>query len=204
MGRAWQSPGRSGLYFSVILKPEVSPMEVTQITMMASVAVAKTLERAFDVPARVKWPNDIYIQGRKVCGILAEMAAEADKVRFIVLGIGINVNQSIEELGMLEQIATSLRAQVGYIVSRAELLKTVLEEMDYLYIKWQQEGFDPIKKMWKDLALWIGHMVTVSGLQKTWAGEMVDIDEYGALVIRFADGTRQTFYSGDVSLRMSG
>lgn len=204
LGRSWQCPARTGLCFSVVLQPKVSPMEVTQLTMMSAVAVAKVLEGALGVPARVKWPNDIYINGLKVCGILAEMLAESDRVKFIVLGIGINVNQSKDDLGQLEDLATSLRLQKGSIISRVEILKKILEEMDYLYIKWRTEGFAPLKNMWEELALWLGCQVTVSGLHRLWEGEMDGIDEYGALIIKLSDGTRQTFYSGDVSLRKSG
>lgn len=201
LGRAWVSPPRTGLYFSIILYPGVSPIEVTQATMLAAVAVAKSLQRLLKIEARVKWPNDIYINEQKVCGILAEMVAEADRVKYLVIGIGINVNQTTEDFVDMDRKATSLRIQTGGRVNRAEVLRTVLEELDTLYSLWQQEGFIPLKGMWREMALWIGKPVVVQGLQGVWEGEMEDIDDYGALIIKYPNGNRQKFYSGEVSLR---
>lgn len=202
LGRVWQSPAQAGLYFSVILYPMVSPMEVTQVTLLAAVAVVRALARELGVTARVKWPNDVYLNGCKICGILAEMAAEADRVKYLVVGIGVNVNQGQEDFAALGSTASSLKLQVGYRVNRAAILRAILEELDQLYALWQTEGFASLRSLWKDVALWLGYSVLVSGGQRNWQGTMEDIDESGALVLRMPDGTIKKFYSGEVSLRL--
>ncbi|WP_420795156.1 biotin--[acetyl-CoA-carboxylase] ligase [Desulforamulus ferrireducens] len=200
LGRQWQCPPQAGLCFSVVLYPPVNPMEVAQFTLLAAVAVANALGRVLGVAARVKWPNDVYLGGLKVCGILAEMTAEADRVKYLVLGIGININQTQADFSNMS--ATSLQIQLGRPVSRVKVLRGVLEELDDLYLQWQQGGFAPLKEMWKQSALWLGEPVLVSGLQRTWEGIMEDIDDSGALILRLPEGDRKTFYSGEVSLRL--
>jgi len=204
LGRSWQCPARAGLCFSVVLYPRVNPMEVTQIAILAAVAVARALAREPGLPARVKWPNDVYVNGKKVCGILAEMVAETDFVKYLVLGIGLNVNQSQDDLGGLGKTASSLSIERGQKVNRAEVLRAVLEELDVLYAFWQREGFIPIRQMWKELALWQGEPVVVRGLQSAWEGIARDIDDQGALIVEFQDGNTKKFYSGEVSLRWVG
>lgn len=201
LGRAWQCPPRAGLCFSVVMYPRVNPMEVSQFTMLAAVAVVRAFRRSLGIDARVKWPNDVYIDGLKVCGILAEMTAEADRVKFLVLGIGVNVNQTREELVPLGNGATSLRIEAGRPVSRTEVLRDILEELDSLYTLWQAAGFAPLKGLWKDVTLWSGCPVVVTGLQRVWEGIMEDIDDNGALILRLPDNSTKTFYSGEVSLR---
>lgn len=201
LGRSWQCPPQSGLCFSLVLYPNVNPMEVSQFTMLSAVAVVRALNRQLAVKAQVKWPNDVYIDGLKVCGILAEMTAEADRVKYLVIGIGINVNQSTEELAQLGIAATSLRAKVEHKVNRVEILKDILEELDYLYQLWQAKGFLPLKSLWKEEALWVGSEVVLHGLNTSWQGVLEDIDDTGALLIRLPNGQQKTFYSGEVSLR---
>lgn len=200
LGRHWQCPPQAGLCFSVVLYPRVNPMEVTQFTILAAVAVVKALKR-LGIQAWVKWPNDVYINGLKACGILAEMTAEADRVKFLILGIGVNVNQTGEELAAVGNTATSLRVEAGHPVSRTEVLQAVLEELDSLYALWQAEGFAPLKGLWQDAALWSGSPVVVTGLQQIWEGILEDIDDHGALILRLPDNSTKTFYAGEVSLR---
>ena len=201
LGRVWRAPSGAWLSFSIILYPKVNPMEVSQLTMLGAVAVVNALKQELGVPAGVKWPNDVYLQGLKVCGILAEMAAEADQVKYLVLGIGVNVNQRSEDLGELIHSAISLRAFTGRKISRSKLLGAILEQLDFLYDLWQEQGFAPVRTLWKENALWLESPVQVSGLHEVWQGLMEDIDAHGALVLRLADGSRKIFHSGEVSLR---
>lgn len=202
LGRTWQAPPQSGLCFSVVLYPKVNPMEVTQFTVLTAVAIVGALAKAYDIEAKVKWPNDVYIDGLKVCGILAEMAAEADRVKYLVLGIGVNVNQTRDDFKVLDT-ATSVREKAGNRVSRVNLLKAVLEELDRLYYLWQTKGFAPLKLMWKEAALWYGSNVTVNGLNEAWHGKIEDIDDNGELILKLDDGSLKKFYSGEVSLRLA-
>ena len=201
LGRSWQCPPKAGLCFSLVLYPGVNPMEVAQFTMLAAVAVVRALNKHLGVEAKVKWPNDVYINGLKVCGILAEMTAEADRVKYLVLGVGLNVNQSQEELAAARIEASSLRAEVKHRVSRTEVLKSILSELDDLYELWQSKGFVPLKGLWLQEALWVGCEVVVHGLNQSWEGTLEDIDDQGALLLRLPEGNLKTFYSGEVSLR---
>lgn len=201
LGRTWQCLPKSGLCFSVVLYPRANPMEVPQFTMLAAVAVVKALARTVNLNAKVKWPNDVYIKNQKIGGILAEMVAEADRVKYVVLGIGLNVNQRQEELAMIGQGATSLRVQLGKPLIRSQVLVALLEELDELYNLWQQQGFLPLKKMWQEFALWVGDTVQVSDLHNHWQGVMEGIDDNGALLLNLPNGNIKTFFSGEVSLR---
>lgn len=201
LGRSWFSHPRASLCFSVILYPRVNPMEVAQFTMLAAVAVVRAIQKQLGLAAAVKWPNDVYVSGLKVCGILAEMTAETDRVKYLVLGIGLNVNQSKENLGDLSQMATSLKVQTGQQVSRAKLLTALLEELDELYGLWQARGFSSLKNLWKQQALWLGCQVQMQGLNQSWEGVLEDLDDNGALILKLPSGERKTFYSGEVSLR---
>ncbi|CCO08683.1 biotin--[acetyl-CoA-carboxylase] ligase [Desulforamulus hydrothermalis] len=203
LGRSWQCPPRAGLCFSVILYPQVNPTEVSRFTLLAAVAVVRACERTLGIRAGIKWPNDVYAGGAKFCGILAEMAAEADRVKYLVLGIGVNVNQTESELAPLGSTATSLRLQCGRPVSRTKVLKAILEELDSLYALWHTEGFASLKEQWSKVTLWYGASVVVSDLHRVWEGIMEGIDNNGALILRLPDNTCKTFYSGEVSLRPS-
>ena len=121
--REWLSP-KGGIYFTVILRPEISPIYAPMINLMASVAVASAIRRLLGLRAELKWPNDVLIQGRKVCGILAEMDAEVDAVNFVNVGIGINANSFISQFG-----ATSLKSELGKEISRKEIFRSVVEEI---------------------------------------------------------------------------
>jgi len=188
--REWLSP-EGGIYFTIILKPKISPAYAPRINLMASVAVARAIREVCGLKAELKWPNDVLIKGKKVCGILAEMEAEVDVINFINLGIGINVNASIPQY---EKEATSLKDELGEEVPRKELLKAVLKEIN------EQQALlteDKLLREWKNLSVTLNKQVRIMTLCGEVMGRAIDIDSNGALVLRSEDGSLRSIIAGD-------
>ena len=199
-GRHWSSPSNGGIYMSCILRPSIAPNEISRITLLAAIAVAQAIRDFSSLEVMIKWPNDIMIGQRKLCGILTEMKAEQDSVDFVVLGIGINVNVPIKQL---PKGATSIREELhrrgGKIaLSRVELTKKVLERLEEYYNLMKSEGFEPIIDIWKDLSVMIGSRVKVTVAGKTFEALAHDINPDGALVVRLDSGLLEKVSSGDV------
>ncbi|MEA3254163.1 MAG: biotin--[acetyl-CoA-carboxylase] ligase, partial [Chloroflexota bacterium] len=190
LSREWDSPA-GGIYGTLILKPQISPAYAPRINLMASVAVAKAIRKLFGLAAELKWPNDVLIGGRKVCGILAEMEAEVDAIRFVNLGIGINANSAVPRY---EGSATSLSDELGKSIVRKELLVSVLDEI----VRQQASlaGGDLLEE-WKSLSATLNREVRVVSLGEEIRGRAIDIDSSGALVIRDADGSLRRAIAGD-------
>jgi BirA family biotin operon repressor/biotin-[acetyl-CoA-carboxylase] ligase len=195
LGRHWASPEGSGLYFSVILRPTLSSTEVSRLTLLSAVAVAEAIRKVTGLDAQIKWPNDILIKGKKVCGILTELNGDIERVRFVVVGIGINVNAA---LNRLPENATSLKAQTGSKVNRIELFREVLRSMDEWYAKLTRDGFDEMIERWKELSFTIGRKIKINDHHVTVEGQAVGLDEYGGLLIKKSDGSIVRKMSGDV------
>jgi len=190
LGREWRSP-RGGIYLTIILRPKIDPTFAPRLTLMASVAVATTINRLFSLQARLKWPNDVLIQGRKVCGILAEIDADIDIVNFVNLGIGINANNSTLEFG---NTATSLKTSLGRDVLRRDLLAALVREIDSR----QDSLMDAdLIEQWKQLSATLHTDVIIAAPCDTIAGRAIDIDTTGALIIEQADGSIKTTVAGD-------
>lgn len=197
-GREWVSPAGKNLYFSAILRPELPPQRAPELTLVAAVAVAETLSEA-GVDARIKWPNDVQVQGKKIAGILTELSADAEQVHFVVLGVGVNLNVRQEELPeALAEIATSLWDARGERVPRAlfaAALWTRLEEWLDLHA---EQGFAPVRERWKALSSTLGQEVLVRSERRELRGIAEDIDPTGALMLRTPDGALERILAGDV------
>ena len=136
LGRKWKSPTRKGLWFSVLLRPDLRPQETTQLTVASATALRRAIKNVTGLSPEIKWPNDLLIGGKKVAGILTEMSAEVDRVRHVILGIGVDVNQDAAEFPLeLRKIATSLKIEAGGEISRAELATEILRELDLDYAR---------------------------------------------------------------------
>ncbi len=200
-GRSWDSPAGGGIYLSIVLRPNFSLTQVIQIPLIAGVAVSRAIKRVTPLQPRIKWPNDITIGGKKVGGILTETSSEIDRVNYIVLGIGINVNTQRSLLPEpIRVVATSLAEECGEYVSRVRFLQCLLAEFETLYNEFLVSGFDTIRKEWKALDNTIGSWVKVSSGEEEIEGEALDIDREGFLLIRKKDGDVKRIISGDVSL----
>jgi BirA family biotin operon repressor/biotin-[acetyl-CoA-carboxylase] ligase len=188
--REWLSPA-GGIYFTLVLRPKVSPAYAPRINLMVSVAVAATIRKLYGLKAQVKWPNDVLIEGRKVCGILAEMDAELDAVNFVNVGIGINANTSISQY---EKTATSLKDMLGREISRKEFLSALLMEIEQ-----RQERLMEVDLLeeWKRLSVTLNQDVKVVSPGEVIVGRAIDIDTTGALIIRERNGSLKEVMAGD-------
>jgi BirA family biotin operon repressor/biotin-[acetyl-CoA-carboxylase] ligase len=195
LSRQWLSPKYKGIYMSVILKPQITPFQVPAITLTAAVSAALAIREYAGAQAFIKWPNDIIINEKKIAGILTEMEAETDFIKFLILGIGINVNTAISEL---LKGASSIYKETGNKVERVGLVKIVLEKLEDNYNIFKKEGFSPLKDDWCNLSLTLGKRVRAVCMHKKIEGEAVDIDSDGALRIRLDNGFYERVIAGDL------
>jgi BirA family biotin operon repressor/biotin-[acetyl-CoA-carboxylase] ligase len=198
-GRAWISP-KGNLYLSVVLRPDIPMHKAPLITLMAAVAAATTITKAFGLEAGIKWPNDILIAGRKVCGLLTEMSAEQDRIRHVVVGVGIDVNMDPEALPPeVRALSTTLAAESGKKIDRTALLRQLLREMDDWYRVFLNDA-PAVLAEWTRLNITVGNRVAVSGAGETLAGLAQGIDDEGRLIVILDDGSRKTVAAGDVTI----
>lgn len=198
LGRGWASPAGEGIWMSLLLRPDAAPQAILPITLVTGLAVARAL-RQEGVDALIKWPNDIVAGGKKLCGILTEMSAEAEGIRHVVVGIGINVNtmQFPEEL---QVTATSLRLQSGREHSRKALVQRILLECEAAFSTLLNHGFEPMREEYRALSATLDHAVQATGRTGTVQGIARDVTASGDLIIETDDGT-VTVTSGEVSVR---
>jgi BirA family biotin operon repressor/biotin-[acetyl-CoA-carboxylase] ligase len=190
LSREWLSP-QGGIYFTLILRPRISPVYAPRINLMVAVAVAATIRKLLGLKAELKWPNDVLIEGRKVCGILAEIDAETDVINFVNVGIGINANTSIPQF---EKTATSLKDVLGREISRKEFLRALLVEIE----RWQPLLMKAnLLKEWKKLSATLKKDVRIMSLGEEVLGQAIDIDATGALILKGKDGSLRTVLVGD-------
>jgi BirA family biotin operon repressor/biotin-[acetyl-CoA-carboxylase] ligase len=201
IGRQWSSP-QGGVYFSMVLRPDMKPSEALRLPLVAGVAVAQAIKRNTKLAPKLKWPNDVMIRDRKVGGILTEMSAEMDRLDWVIVGIGLNVNTSHESFAEeVEGIATSLMEAGGKSIPRVKLLQDILFEFESLYGDLLKSGFEPIRSRWKALSNTIGANVVVSMPTEKVTGTAVDIDSDGALILKKENGSLEKIIAGVVSLR---
>lgn len=199
MGRPWHSPPQSGIWMSLILRPPISLSEASQITLLASVGVHQGIERVTGLPVKIKWPNDLMIRGKKVCGILTELRGEQDRVHYMVVGMGINVNTTENRWPTkLRSIATSLAIELGGAIHRATLISAILEELEEVYQNYLQHGFSAIQKNWEQAAGMLGKTIRARVHNGTITGVAERLNNNGALLIRTAQGIVPV-YSADIN-----
>ncbi|UCF59466.1 MAG: biotin--[acetyl-CoA-carboxylase] ligase, partial [Candidatus Bathyarchaeota archaeon] len=202
LGREWVSP-TGGLWFSLILRPKLRPSEAVKLTFMAGLTVAKVLREMFDLRVETKWPNDVLVNERKICGILTEMNTTGETVNFVVVGVGVNTNFDVEKAfpEHLRRVATSLENELGRKVRLEELFWRLLETMENLYELFTKEGFNSILEEWKNYAGFLGRQVEVTSPTEKLSGLALDVDHDGALVLGLENGTTRRVFVGDTSLR---
>ncbi len=201
LGRTWVSPAGRGLWFSILLRPPLRPTQATQLTVISAVAVARAIEKETGLEPEIKWPNDIMFGPRKAAGILLELGAELDRIRYVVLGIGIDVNLTAEELPPeLSETATSLRLQAGRPLDRAALATAVLRELDHLYWRLKSGDFPEISDEWMRRCTTLGRRVVIRVGDRVIHGQAEALDEEGALLIRTEHGRLERIIGGDVTL----
>ncbi|MFO8009495.1 MAG: biotin--[acetyl-CoA-carboxylase] ligase [Dehalococcoidia bacterium] len=201
IGREWSSPA-GGIYFSIILRPDIRPTEASRFPLTTGLAVARAIEAMTDFHPQLKWPNDVIVNDRKVCGILTDLSAEMDRLNWIVIGPGLNVNTTRDSFPReVGETATSLFIEGGRQVSRVMLLQGILYELESLYEQYQATGFEPIRERWKARSNTLGAQVEITFGAERKSGRAVDIDPDGALILQKDDGSTERIVAGDVSLR---
>ncbi|MDP2043974.1 MAG: biotin--[acetyl-CoA-carboxylase] ligase [Candidatus Omnitrophota bacterium] len=195
LGRSWFSPKYKGIYLSLILRPKILPAASPILTLMSAVSICEAIKEVTNLDARIKWPNDVLIHNKKLAGILTEMNAEVDKVNFVVIGIGLNVNNDKKSL---ISGATSLKEQSGQPISRILLLQELLRRIENNYSLLEDKGAQAIIDKWRIFSLTLGRRVKVYCQDKHIEGQAVNIDKDGGLLIRKDSGLIQKVMSGDV------
>lgn len=200
-GRTWYSPPRHGLYLSVILRPQLPVREIPRVSLVIGVAVAETLEAAFQLPARIKWPNDILINNRKIAGVLSEVVTGSQGIDCIVTGIGLNINNPLQDFpGDLRTAPTSVLAEKETPVSRVRVLQELLMHLETRYYQLLEGNFNGILDKGKSLSTIIGKEVEYDSQNGPAIGQAVDIDDNGFLLVKDKSGKIHTVISGEVYL----
>jgi BirA family biotin operon repressor/biotin-[acetyl-CoA-carboxylase] ligase len=201
LGRKWISPPRRGLWFSVLLRPAMRPATVTQLTIASSTALRRAIQAQSGLAPEIKWPNDILINGRKVAGVLTELSAELDKVKYVILGIGVDVNQSAGEFPPeLRKFATSLKIESGQRQDRAALAVKILRELDRDYERITAGKFESVADEWEEHCATLGHNAVIHIGDRKVHGTAESLDSDGALLLRTQHGRLERIIGGDVTV----
>ena len=200
-GRSWSNPPGTNIAMTLMLRPSLPPEKISMVTLVAGMAVCSVCRKLYDVPAQIKWPNDVVLDGKKICGILTEMSTEISKVSYIVIGIGINVNLTVfpEEL---QEKATSLCLYTGQEENRAGLIAECMQCFEKYYAEFAEaESLAPFADMYNEMLVSRDRTVRVLEPGNEFTGTALGIDEQGQLLVRKDSGEICRVYSGEVSVR---
>ncbi|SFL71557.1 biotin--[acetyl-CoA-carboxylase] ligase [Salibacterium qingdaonense] len=200
LDRPWVSASGTGLWFSIILRPDIRPQNAPQLTLLAAVAVTEGIANASGLQPRIKWPNDILLNEKKTAGILTEMQSDPDRVQAVIIGIGLNINHDKDHFPPeLQSKATSLALENnGTAFHRADITASVLRSLEYWYGTYLTGGFGAVRRRWEELADTIGNHVRAVSRFKTVEGYAEGITDDGVLLIKQKDGTIEKIYSADI------
>lgn len=201
LGREWISP-RGGLWFSIVLRPDQKASEAAKLVFVAGLAAAEVLHEQHGLRTKTKWPNDVLVNGKKICGILAEMNTKGETVNYVILGVGVNADFSAKQVlpESVKTTATSLEDELGRKIRLEGLLKALLEKMESIYDRYLETGFVPLLERWKRYAGFLGHRVLVTDQNERLNGLALDVDLEGALILKLEDGTKRRILVGDLVL----
>lgn len=202
VGRQWQSDSSDGIWFSLVIRPDLEPENIQIITLAASVAVVEAIDETQGIVCGIKWPNDIMLDGKKLGGILTELSAEPGHVNYVVVGIGINVNQDLEQFDdEIKQKAASLKMHTGKQVSRVDLLGSVLSHFEKIYkcvlLGQNQEIIDK----WNKFSVTIGKEVKIIYRDVEYIGTAQSIASDGKLIVECKDGVMREISAGEIQVR---
>ena len=199
MGRGWVSPPYLNLYLSVILRPKLPPGLAPQITLMTAVAIADTVQSVLSIPPEIKWPNDILVGGKKIAGVLTESSCEPDRILFVVVGIGVNLNFPRELMPeSIRETATSVLLLTQKPVDRSEFTCRLIQSLDQCYGELESGGFASIAQRWERFFQLRGKSVRVEMPDRQVSGRVVGIDTDGALILVGEGGGRERIVAGDL------
>jgi len=203
LDRNWLAPPNKNILMSVIFRPRILPSRVFSLTEIASLAIVKAIKETATLHALIKWPNDIYIGGKKAGGILTEFSAEQDRVNFVIVGVGLNVNFDPSLYPEIKDTATSLSVALGKKIHRVKLLQSILKEIEKGYNCLKKGNGFQIHNEWKTYSLITGKPVRIISSGTVEEGIAESVDEDGCLTLRCENGKRKRILSGDVSLRLT-
>jgi BirA family biotin operon repressor/biotin-[acetyl-CoA-carboxylase] ligase len=198
-GRAWISEKSSGIYMSILLRPQLTPAQAPALTLAAGLAARDAVAEQSGLDSDIRWPNDVLLNGKKVCGILTEMFAEPDRIRFVVVGVGLNVNHAKMPTA-IAGIATSLRIETGRVHERVELLVRLLRRFESYYNQLCAEGPAPIVARFNEVSSFAtGKRIRVTAAQETFLCTTAGLDPSGLLRVKRDDGRVETLLAADIS-----
>ncbi len=200
LGRMWSSPPGTGIWFSFLLRPQITPSEIAGITLAAGLGVCKAIRQFTGLNALIKWPNDVIVGNKKICGILTEMTAEDDRVEYAVVGIGINVNMT-EFAPEIRNKATSIAVETGSPINRADLFKVVLKWVEYYIDMYLTDIEKSIIPEYTSLCATVGRQVTVTRGNNILRGNAVSVDSLGDLNVKLENGKIIAVNSGEVTVQ---
>lgn len=200
LGRSWISPPYVNLYFSMILRPRLSPVDAPQLTLMAAVALTDAIAAFTSKPVVIKWPNDILVNGKKLAGVLTESSSSSERIEFVILGIGVNVNFTLESMpDAIRERATSLLISSESVTSREDFLRRLIHDLDRCYGILEERGFGAIAADWEARFGLRGRRVRVEMVDQTFTGRAKGIDRDGALLVEKDSGGLERIIAGDVN-----
>jgi len=201
LGRMWTSPKGTGIWMSLVLRPDIEPVHASKMTQIAAAAMNEAIIRVTGLCAGIKWPNDIILSKKKVCGILTEMSAELNTVNYIVVGIGVNVN--VEAFpDEISQTATSLKIESGETVRRKDIVVEFIKQFEVLYNTYIKEGnLQKTLEYCRSNSVTIGQKVRIIHKNETLYGEAIDLNQDGELLVKFENGEVKPVFYGEVSVR---
>ncbi len=201
LGRKWLSPARKGLWLSVLLRPNLRPLDATRLTVASATALRRAIQSVTGIEPEIKWPNDILVHGRKAAGILTELNAELDRIKYVILGIGVDVNMSASDFpAELRGQATSLKAELGKPLARSHLAVAILRELDEDYARVTAGRFSDVADEWEKHCTTIGRNVSIRVGERQIRGRAEALGEDGALLLRTEHGHLERIIGGDVTL----
>lgn len=200
-GKSWSSPPGTSIYMTILLRPKIEPSKAPMLTLVMAYSVAEAIREKEQITAKIKWPNDLVLNKKKICGILTEMSAEVDYINYVVIGVGINVNmQTFPE--EITRTATSLRIETGEMFQRAELIACVMQKFEEYYEQFIEKGdLSCIQKAYNDILVNRDREVMVLEPGGGYQAMAIGINENGELLVEKEDGSRETVFAGEVSVR---
>jgi len=199
--RHWISPGGEGIWMSMILKPRLSSSELALMTLMTAVAIVKALRNYLGLKAKIKWPNDILVRGKKIAGILTEMKEEKYKVKFVIIGIGLNTHLDLNKLPRgLKGCVTSVKQEFSHRFSREKLMGEIIKEISHYYSLFKKGGFSIIREEWKSYSSILGRQIETKHLGKKVFGQAIGLSETGSLLLRRDTGVIEEVFGSDIHI----
>lgn len=199
MNRSFHSDSDAGIWMSLLIRPQILPYLAPQLTLLTATVLAEAIDTMFHIEAQIKWPNDVLIDEKKAAGILTEMHAEQDQIQYVVIGIGINVNQKQSDFhDDIQDKATSIGMHTNQTIDKQQLIQEILKIFECQYETFLKSGFPEVKEKWEKYGFKIGEMISIKTMHKTWIATFLGISEDGALLTQVPGKEPERIYSAEV------